>query len=217
MVLFPGQLQNTSWSLVFTAAGWYRHIYLTDVRLVLILSCLSKKMTFQNGFLWDFFHRFTENYIWACIDPWEGYDCVGRETLGGHQHLRERVWRAGPHGGALTLVSFTKGVSPPQRPTLNTRPLRPWGSQKTVPCQKLTGFRLIWIQRESKTRKVTLRENPVSAITCTPPPPTSNVSSHTPSRERCLYASSSDSGLSRSPVTCPAALPESYTWTSTGQ
>lgn len=130
MVLFPGQLQNTSWSLVFTAAGWYLHIYLTDVRLVLILSSLSKKMTFQHGFLWDFFHRFTEDYIWACIDPWEGYDCVGRETLGGHQHLRERVWRAGSHGGALTLVSFTKGVSPPQRSTLNTRPLRPWGSQK---------------------------------------------------------------------------------------
>lgn len=59
-----------------------------------------------------------------------------------------------------------------------------------MPCQKhsrLKGFQLIGIQRESKTRKVTLGENPVSAITRTPLPPTSNVSSHTHRAVRDVY------------------------------
>lgn len=43
MVLFPDQLQNASWILVFTAAGWYLHIHLTDVRPVLILSSNSQQ------------------------------------------------------------------------------------------------------------------------------------------------------------------------------
>lgn len=38
------------------------------------------------------------------------------EHSGGHQDFRECVHCAGSHGRALTLVSFTKGVSPPQRP-----------------------------------------------------------------------------------------------------
>lgn len=46
------------------------------------------------------------------------------EHPGGHQDLRERVCHAGSHGRALTLVSFTKGVSPPQRSTLYTRSLK---------------------------------------------------------------------------------------------
>lgn len=44
------------------------------------------------------------------------------DNSGGRQYVREPGRRAASRGGALTLVSFAKGVSPPQRSTLNIRP-----------------------------------------------------------------------------------------------
>lgn len=46
------------------------------------------------------------------------------EHSGEHQDFRECVECAESQGRALTLVSFTKGVSPPQRPALYTWSLK---------------------------------------------------------------------------------------------
>lgn len=54
--------------------------------------------------------------------------CGAPERSSGPQGFGECVHGAGSRGGALTLVSFTKGVSPPPRPTRHTWSLKPWGS-----------------------------------------------------------------------------------------
>ena len=72
-------------------------------------------------------------YRWCCESPsLRRCSCVERENTsteesgvsehsGGHQDLTYLcVCSAGSRGRALTLVSFTKGVSPPQRSALYT-------------------------------------------------------------------------------------------------
>lgn len=49
-------------------------------------------------------------------------------ALSGYQDFTERVHCAGSFDRALTLVSFTKGVSPPQRPALYTWLFKAWAS-----------------------------------------------------------------------------------------
>lgn len=123
------------------------------------------------------------------------------------------VCRARSHGRALTLVSFTKGVSPPRRPTLHTWSLKAWGSQKNGQkhdraecCSSASHF--LWTHREQNKRKTRLSGRIKSvwshAHLFLP------TSQHTPSREKCLCASPSNPGLSRSPVTCPVALPDTH-------
>lgn len=105
---------------------------------------------------------------------------------GGHQGFRECVHGAGSHGGALTLVSFTKGVSPPERPTRSHPVPQTLTLTKEEPRHKHPPISSeCW--RRAKQQMLLLK------------------SQHTPGLEKCLDASPSISGPSQSPLTCPAA------------
>lgn len=153
-------------------------------------------------------------HIWGCLlCLWRQCDRVEREVLmeesgvsehlGGHQDLRERVNCAGSHGRALTLVSFTKGVSPPQRSTLYIWSLKPWSSQRKSAWSETQQLCIHFLWEQNKK----MDSRGVDLITCTRLPLTSKHL-NTQSHEKCLYVSPSNPGLSRSRVTCPAALPD---------
>lgn len=114
------------------------------------------------------------------------------EHSGEHQDFREWVQREGSPGRALTLVSFTKGVSP-------TRGLYalpgPWN-----PVVGRSRALLPFPPRAKQQHKPLEFDHRYA--------PPSNFQGLKTQR---LDASPSNSGLSRSPVTCPTALPDTPT------
>lgn len=143
--------------------------------------------------------------MWLCGERKHSTEESGvSEHLIWRQDLTECVCSAGSRGRALTLVSFTKGVSPPQRCALYT--LVP----QTLKFTKWRGS-LLFLRTQSES-KTTERE--FDHVHTSP----SDVQrlKRTQSREKCLYVSSSSPGLSRSPVTWPRGAPW-CTRTSTGQ
>lgn len=162
-------------------------IYLTDMRVVPILSSSSRQLYFPKLSFIDAAVKVHLEFVlpvetmWLCGERNTNESAGVSEHSGEHEDLRELVHRAGSRGRALTLVSFTKGVSPPQRSALSTRSFTPWGSQKKGPHQKhsrdaaLLPF-LLKTQREQNN----------SLSTCTPLPPTSSLNTHWVVRSVCL-------------------------------
>lgn len=94
------------------------------------------------------------------------------------------------------MVSFAKGVSPPQRSALYNRPPQTLRLTQKKCLVRNTADLPASISYEYK--RATQEKRTRARLSVQP------HTAHTPSGDRCQNASSSNAGLSLSPVTCPA-------------